>query len=412
MYASNSTEPAVKTHTTRLPSLTGLRFFAALCVFLLHSLMLADPLKVTVPMSFFADSRIAEPLNTFVGKGGYIGVSFFFVLSGFVLTWSTRPGASSGAFLRRRLVKIFPNHLVMWVLAMALFAGAFTPVSTWLPNLFLTHAYFPQADRFTSVNPPSWTLCCELLFYVLFPLLIRPVRKAAENRLWLWAGVSVAGMVAVELVTKYVIPDSPRSTMLPIAVPQQWFGYIFPPMRLFEFVLGMFLARIVAAGRWPRAIGLAPATLLALAGYVWTIYVPSPYDFTLSMVIPISVLICAAATADIDGRRTVLNSRPMVWLGNISFGFYICQGVLLFHGRLWLVGDGTYSTPVAFALWIGFLALTLLFGAALYHGVEEPMMRRFSRSRKDRRLVAGGRPVPADRRENPTPEPAEQISAR
>jgi peptidoglycan/LPS O-acetylase OafA/YrhL len=367
-----------------LPSLTGLRFFAALCVFLLHSLMLADPLKVTVPMSFFADSRIAEHLATFVGKAGYIGVSFFFVLSGFVLTWSAKPGARAGAFMRRRLVKIFPNHLVMWVLAMVLYAGAFTPVSTWLPNLFLVHAYFPQADRFTSVNPPCWTLCCELLFYVLFPFLIRPVRKIAESRLWIWAAASVAGMVAVELVTKFVIPDTPRSSMLPLAVPQQWFGYIFPPMRLFEFVLGMFLARIVMSGRWPRTVGIAPAALLAAVGYVATIYVPSPFDFTLAMVIPISVLICAAASADVEGRRTMLSSRLMVWLGNVSFGFYICQGVVLFHGRLRLVGDGTYSTPAAFALWIGFFLLTLLAGAALYHCVEAPMMRRFSRSKKDR----------------------------
>lgn len=372
-------EPSAR---TRLPSLTGLRFFAALGVFLLHSLMLADPLKVTVPMSFFDDPDVAKPVAWLVGKVGYAGVSFFFVLSGFVLTWSTKAGDTTRAFIRRRVVKVFPNHLVMWALAMVLYASAFTPVSTWLSNLLLLHAWSPRADVFTSVNPPSWTLCCEMLFYLLFPLLlIKPVRRVAEHRLWTWAAAMVGLMVVLELVTKFIIPDTPRSTMLPIAVPQQWFGYIFPAGRLPEFVLGMFLARIVAARRWPR-IGLLPASLLIAAGYAWTLYVPSPFDFTVSMIIPISVMICAAADADVRGTWTFLRSRLMVWLGNVSFGFYICQGVVLFHGRVWLVGDGTYSTPVALALWIGFFLLTLLVGAALHHLVEEPMMRRFSRARR------------------------------
>lgn len=390
---ASSTAGAPPDSRSRLPALTGLRFFAALSVFFMHTLMLADPLKVTVPMSFFADPGIAGFLATLFGKSGYLGVSFFFVLSGFVLTWSMKPGERPGPFWRRRLVKIFPNHVVMWIAAMVLYAAAFTPITTWLPNLLLVHSFFPQPEVFTSVNPPSWTLCCELLFYLLFPLIARPIRRIAQNRLWLWAGVMIAGMVAVELVTKFVIPDEPRSSMLPIAVPQQWFGYIFPPMRLFEFVLGMVLARLVRAGKWPR-IGLLPAGVLAVIGFFVTNAVPSPFDFTLTAIIPICLLIGAAAVADVRGTRTFLRSRLMVWLGNVSFGFYLCQGVVLFHGRLALAGEGTFSTPVAILLEIGFFALTLFVGWLLYALVEQPMMKRFARSRK-RAAPEPARPVTA-----------------
>lgn len=139
-----------------LPALTGMRIFGALGVFLLHSLMLADPLKPAVPMSFFADRGIAVPVAHLVGKAGFIGVSFFFVLSGFVLAWSARPRLDRRAFVRRRLVKIFPNHLALWIVTVALVpasvAGFWRPVS----NLFLLHAWFDDPKTFISVNSPSW----------------------------------------------------------------------------------------------------------------------------------------------------------------------------------------------------------------------------------------------------------------
>ncbi|WP_432839665.1 acyltransferase family protein [Dactylosporangium sp. CA-092794] len=378
-----------------LPALTGLRIFGALGVFLLHSLMLADPLKPSVPMSFFADRGIAVPVAHLVGKAGFIGVSFFFVLSGFVLCWSARPVLDRRAFIRRRLVKIFPNHVALWIVTMLLVpavAGFWRP----LANLLLIHAWFDDPKTFISVNSPAWSLCCELLFYLSFPFLIGPVRRIAEHRLWYWAAAMIAGMAGIALINNFAVPDHPRSALLPMAVPQQWFGYIFPAPRLFEFVLGMILARILIAGRWPR-IRLWQAGLLAAAGYVATLYVPSPFDFILAMIVPVAVLIPTAAAADLAGGARWLRSRPMVWLGKVSFAFYLCQGVVLFQGRLWLGGDRTYSTPVAFGLWLTLFAATLLVGWLLFIGVEEPMMRRFSRRRP--RTTP---PVPA--------EPAEPVT--
>src|SRR6201999_2308676 len=137
----------------------------------------------------FADAGVAGTLSWLFGKAGYVGVSFFFVLSGFVLFWSAKPNEPMRAFWRRRALKIFPNHLVVFTAAMILFAAAITAPRTWIANIFLVHSWFPQADTYVSVNPPSWTLCSELLFYALFPLIIIPVRRIAEQRLWVWAGV-------------------------------------------------------------------------------------------------------------------------------------------------------------------------------------------------------------------------------
>lgn len=156
-------------------------------------------------------ASIADGYATAFGKAGYLGVSFFFVLSGFVPAWAPRPGERVTAFLRRRLLKIFPNHVVV-------FAGAaVTSAADWLPNLLLIHTWFPQASVNLSVNPPSWSLGSELLYYMLFPLLIAPIRTIRGAALWVWSGLMIVGMVLVQLVSTYVVPDTPKPAITPVS---------------------------------------------------------------------------------------------------------------------------------------------------------------------------------------------------
>ncbi|MEU1073477.1 MULTISPECIES: acyltransferase [unclassified Streptomyces] len=384
-----------------LPSLTGLRFFAALLVFFAHASLLNNPLDLTGPVNFYADDDIARGMADFFEPAGYVGVSFFFVLSGFVLTWSwsRKKTNSAGSFLRRRLVKVFPNHLVAWAVVMWLYAGAFTPMRAWLPNLFLLHSYSWRPDISSSVNVPAWSLCSEVLFYLLFPLIIGPLTRIADRRLWLWAGGMVAGIAAVALVAKYLIPSGQSFPLAPLPMTKMWFAYLFPPARLFEFVLGALLARIVAAGRWPR-VGAVPVLLLAAAGYTAALNVPAPYDFSLTTVVPIAAIICTAASADLRGERGVLNGPVMVWLGTVSFGFYMIQAVPIFYGRLHLFDTHTYGFLTATALLVLLFAATLLAGWLLYRFVETPVMRRFGRGRRDRT------PIPAVPAQQPGPVPA------
>lgn len=374
------TDPRIP-ERTNLNSLTGLRPFAALLVFAIHILQPFDPIKPTGPINPFGDKDVAQGLYDFFAPAGYMGVSFFFLLSGFILTWSLRPGDRVTHYLRRRLVKIFPNHLVTWGVAMALFAGAYAPVSAWLSSLFLVNSYSTDAALQMGVNPPAWSLCSELLFYMLFPLALLAVSRISVSRLWLWAGTMVACTVGVGFVTTYVITDTPKNPIIPLSMTQMWFNYTFPPMRLFEFVLGMLLARIVMAGKWPRIPAVAVLTLV-VAGYAAALYVPAPFNFVSATIIPFSVVIGVVASADIRGARTHLNGRFMVWFGNVSFGFYMCQGIVVFWGRPALLGAATYSTPVAVLVVIGYLLATLLAGWLLHTLVEKPAMRAWSRARR------------------------------
>ncbi|MFE1832253.1 acyltransferase family protein [Streptomyces yangpuensis] len=392
--ASTTSSDAAK--RAKLPSLTGLRFFAALSVFFFHSSLTDSPIPPNAPINPFADATIADGFSTAFGKAGYLGVSFFFVLSGFVLAWAAKPGERVTAFLRRRLLKIYPNHIVVFAAAMFLFAGsAVTGVADWLPNLFLIHTWWPQPTVNLSVNPPSWSLGSELLFYMLFPALIVPIRKLrGRTALWGWSAAMIAGMVAVQLIATYFVPDTPKSTITPISGMQFWFGYLLPAGRLFEFVLGILLARIVLAGLWPRRVGFGLSLVLTVLGYAAALVAPFQYGFVVATVIPVAALIGATAHADVQGRTTFLRSRPMVWLGEVSFGFYLVQGVTIFYLRS-LLGENTYSVPVALLVIAGFFAASLLGGWLLYRFVEMPAMRRFGRARPRTPSVPAPAPVPA-----------------
>ncbi|SEP04077.1 acyltransferase family protein [Actinacidiphila rubida] len=383
MAADRTAVPTISGPAQRrasLPSLTGLRFLAAMCVFLYHTSYLADPLKPTMPVSFFRDHGVAQPIADFLEPAGRIGVSFFFVLSGFVLCWSATPGERATSFWRRRILKIYPNHIVTWALAMWLFASS-TPVHAYLLNLFLLHGFSNRPDTAVSVNFPSWSLCCEMLFYALFPLFIVLVRRISERRLWWWAAGMVAGVGAVTVVTTQLVSGGVSSPFGSLSANQEWFGYEFPPPRLFEFVLGMILARIVAAGLWPR-IGLIPSFALFAVGYWGAIKLPNPYDFSLVTIVPIGMIMCAAAAADMRGESGWLRSRTMVLLGNVSFAFYMLQALVIFYGRPKVLHAHTYATVPAIGMWILLFLANLLAAWLLYTLVEHPIMRRFARSRK------------------------------
>lgn len=380
-----------------LPSLTGLRFIAAVLVFMFHITLLSSPLPPVgiVRVNPFADNELAKNLQTLFGKTGFVGVSFFFVLSGFVLTWSASTREPARSFWRRRVLKIFPNHIVTWAFLMIFFVGGTAAPTAWLSNLLLVHAYVPAPAIFSSVNQVSWTLCSEMLFYLFFPLIFRMIMRIDPRRLWLWAVAMVAGMATVDLIADFVVPDSPANGFL-ISVNKFWFGYFFPPGRLFEFVLGALLARIVISGRW-LPIGMGKASLLAVAGYATALYVPFLYGLTLPMIVPISCLICAAATADLKGTRSLMRKPTMQWLGEVSFGFYLSQGIVIFYGRQYVSHNRLYGVPGAVGMVIAYLAATLLAGWLLYVCVERPVMRRWGRSRTSRTAVARAEQLePAD----------------
>ena len=381
-----STLAASRALPTRLPSLTGMRFIAALLVFAYHAFLPNPTLRL------LANRQTATGAYDLVSQAGGVGVGFFFVLSGFVLTWSARSGDRPGSFWRRRFVKIVPNYVVAWALAMVLFAGAKTGTGVAILHLFMLQSWVPDFKIMFGVNPPGWSLGTEAFFYLLFPVLLLLALRTRPERLKFWiAGVSAA-VIATPIVAYLALPSTPP---IPgessVSVSQMWFGYTLPPVRALDFALGILVARAVMTGRW-RNIGMVWSSLLLVAGYVLSEYLPYLYGQSAIFIIPSALLIAAAAIADRDGRFTVFRNRTMTWLGEISFAFYLVHAIVLVEWRH-LLGKTLYSTPTTFALVLAALAISIVVSWLMYRLVERPITLRWSVSRKNRTASAEARPL-------------------
>src|SRR6476619_697205 len=105
-------------------------------------------------------------------KAGYSGVSFFYVLSGYVLTLNYRDkvGTWSGRwhFWWKRVARIYPLHVLTLVISIPIALSR----TGWLVNLALLQSWVPKASFYSSFNAPAWSISNEAFFYATFPALL------------------------------------------------------------------------------------------------------------------------------------------------------------------------------------------------------------------------------------------------
>ncbi|MFJ8980027.1 acyltransferase family protein [Streptomyces sp. NPDC102282] len=327
-----------------------MRWAAALMVFFFH----------VKNFRYFDDE--GQTYATWAFGPGAVGVTFFFILSGFVLAWSARPGDKVVSFWRRRLARIYPVHVVTTLVALAL---AFTVVPVLKPkggylevaaNFLMVNAW--TNDWWHGINPVSWSLVCESFFYLCFPALYAVLRRMGPKALTV--------LVALCVLTVMVLPAVNRSLdtgMVP---------YCFPLARFPEFVLGVAVARLVQLDRW-RGPGLEGAMAVALVGYFMAPLLSEAYAST--TVLGFTLLIAAAAAADVKGLPSMWRGRRMVTLGEWSFAFYMVHVLVLQSMRL-VVGDQPKFDPLpALAVTAVAFAVSLAGAALLHHLVELPGRR-------------------------------------
>ena len=342
----------------RLDSLTGLRFFAAFLVLMHHFTNFAQ-----------------LPLIWRWAGFGTTGVSFFFVLSGFVLTWSFVPSDTAPRFYWRRFARVWPLHFVTTLLAIPVFYMWRDVQMEWtgvILSVFLLHAWVPTASTYFAGNPASWSLSCELFFYAIHPFIVRRTLAAAL--------AALIAATAVVLVALYVVADLAIDWPARIA---GWLLYISPLFRVGEFLVGMALASAIRRGvRIP--IGIIPAVTMLGAWFVLYYDVAPHLSATLQIVIAdlsypamavlYGLLIAAAAQRDLSRRPSLLRSKPMVLLGQWSYALYLVHATII-YALIELIGVRSYSVlNVGWLVVISAVAVTA--AALLYYGIEHPLEAR------------------------------------
>ena len=289
----------------RLDSLTGLRAFAALAVFFDHAqfLMTGEP----------------RSLIHYIGAQGAMGVTFFFCLSGFVLAWSDTV-QSRVRFWWARVARIYPAYLVALLggLVVTLAAGGTDALGGKLAvTALLVQSWFPDYSWSFAVNGVSWSLSCEAFFYLLFPFLLVALRRAGGRVRY----TVLAATVVFAFATGFVGNAIGGTT-------GTWFTDTLPVTRLAAFVTGIVLALEVKNGRFPainRFAALGLAVVVYLAGSFWL----TRWTNAALPVVPFALLIAAYAQRDLTGRGTVFARPRVVWLGEISFCFYLVHQLVI-----------------------------------------------------------------------------------
>ncbi len=359
-----------------MPQLTFTRYVAALAVVAFHVVSF----HLGHGVQWQADAR----LLTFVTQWP-VAVTFFFVLSGFVLAtaYPRLPDAAARRrFWRARFARIYPVYLLALVATIAVQehaepAAAPASAAAFAGQALLVQAFVPAWVG--TLNYPGWSLSAEAFFYALFPWLIA----------WLGTRASTRAMVAATLalwvvtqVTYMALLGLRASGQLTFA--QEVFVRFNPLLYVSSFVWGIAAARLLRRASawltarpwiacWGAAVMALAAVMLIFAGLALLPALPQSAAFPLvtdhCAFAPLFALAIVALAADRSVVARMLAWRPLVVLGEASYAVYILQ-VPAWALFVWLAYPHLAMGPLgAFGVFVTLLTVS---SVAVLYAVEKP----------------------------------------
>ncbi len=361
-----------------LKALTSIRFFAAMHVALYH---------LVRPFSLWG------PLENVVSVG-YIGVSFFFVLSGFILTYShageyERGRGSPTKFWVARFARIYPVYLVSLIFAGYVSFGQFhnkAHLVAFIADFLLVQSWSSRMVNFFHVT--AWSLSVEMFFYVAFPFLLLRLRPSTAGRAFL--AVSIFWLLALTLPILCVILY-PQVAWHPQVsnIPGSLFAFRIqrlPILALPEFLAGVSLGWLFLRFRPTPTIAawLAPAGVVSfIAVLLLSNHFPSLLMHN-GLFIPIYSMIILGLSEE-NWLSCLLSAPLLVLLGEASFALYLIH--FLFND--WTMDRFGASHGLSAALWK--LAIVIPASVVLHLLVERPartvILRRWSQKPAVQHLI-------------------------
>ena len=307
-----------------ITALTGVRFLAALDVVLYHF--------DRVPLPAWA-----HPLKNIIASG-YVGVSLFFLLSGFIMAYSylAPQGDLRGSrrnFYATRFARIYPAYFLGFLLAaptdilLSLHANHLrVALVKLLTSAFLVLTLQQAWTPWTAWawNFPAWSVSVEVFFYLLFPFLgPRLARIRSSYAFPAAAGIWILSLAAPAALYLLRGPTGPPQLgdHLQMAVE------FTPLLRLPEFALGILLGRAFVAGRFARLPGSLLSLVAAvaiLAVMVLSPHIPHPF-LAGGLLTPLFALLLVSLAQGKGSLAWLLSLPALILLGEASYGIYILQ---------------------------------------------------------------------------------------
>jgi peptidoglycan/LPS O-acetylase OafA/YrhL len=317
------------------------------------------------------ENKVFNQLYTLFFKEGFLGVSFFFILSGFILSVNYADKLAFSKVTKKefwiaRIARIYPLHLFTLLIALPSTFDDFTLYKVlWLrrffTNLFLIHSFFPYKDIFYSFNAPSWSISDELFFYLMFPGLILLFQKYRFSK----------------LVCLFFILCIPVGIYLTPAIWIHKLFYINPLVRIGDFVLGILLYYVFVKVKYQawtssKTIGTILEILsiaLFITFFCFHNSIAIGYRYSCYYWLPmLAIIFVFSLQAGLISN--ILSNKFLILLGEISFGFYMLHYLVIYYLLIfntqfhWNLGD--------YPLIICMFLLTVLASFFTYYFIELP----------------------------------------
>lgn len=237
-----------------------------------------------------------------------------------------KPGFSYVLYMARRVTKFYPIHwLVLFIMVAMSWSSQVHDSSFWgkfTANFLLLQSFIPQITWYFSFNGPSWYLCNTLFYCLLFPFVLRTIMSMSKK----FRCVFLSCCILLYILLVVFLPKDYQHAIL----------YINPFVRLFDFVLGIFMGLFFLnqinkeskrhEQTWLYFIALVCFTFLALI--VFGLFDGIIYNYVKwNYWIFICPLICSISLISVkkdyirDGKYSI--SKVFQWGGKYSFTFYI-----------------------------------------------------------------------------------------
>lgn len=260
--------------------------------------------------------------------GGACGVSFFIILSGFVMAagYSVKieePTFNYKSFILKRLIRLYPLHILCLLSFICIHISHLNMMEyiKLIPNVLLLQSWIPIKHIYFSGNAVSWCLSDMIFFYTIFPFLWKKL-KTQHNCVFLFV------ILMLYLCIMTLLPKAYGHALL----------YISPIFRLQDFIIGMLTYKFYAklkesqAGRIilglsffkKSVVELSSITLLIFA-IILAPHIEERYYFAFLwwFIMPVLILIFALFNKTGGAFSRILNTKILTSVGNFSFSFYM-----------------------------------------------------------------------------------------
>jgi len=363
---------------SELRELTGIRFFAAFHVLLYHNSYLSG-----------ATLENAPTFLTRMISWGDAAVAFFFVLSGFILTYAyTTPDhalrTTRSKFWFARFARLYPIYAAALLIDAPRVVSYFLDQGRTLLNfaklatsglayLLMVQSWYPRVTA--TWNSPAWSLSCEAFFYLVFPFALLPILRSNKLRFWNFALPIYLFPILAYFGTANLLHNDLSEGSAHLV----WRS--LPLLRLGEFLIGMYLGRLFVNDepfmrRLRELPHLATATFwLSLSASLVMIALPIPFPrpvFASTFLVPVFALMIISLASDRVRFVAPFRSAPVVLLGHASYALYITHQPIKPYIVELLSRAGRTPGPYFFGL---YAIATVAASVGLYRLLERPCQR-------------------------------------